>query len=174
MIGKVPHGHWNTSTFIAGLRSDGMIAPCVFDCAMDAELFLAYVEQQLAPALQPEDIVIADNLRCHKLPGVEKALAARGASILYLPPYSPDMNPIELAFAKLKQGLRTAAARTREALWETLGKLVSTFSSSSSLKNPLVAARAAMVRSVAGTAAEQRGARAIPRSERAVLLHLAG
>ena len=127
MIGKVPHGHWNTSTFIAGLRNHGIIAPCVFNCAMDSELFLAYVEQQLAPALQAEDIVIADNLGCHKVVGVEEALAARGASILYLPSYSPDMNPIELAFAKFKQGLRTAAARTREALWETLGKLVSTF-----------------------------------------------
>lgn len=127
VIGKVPHGHWNTSTFIAGLRSDGMIAPCVFNCAMDGELFLAYVGQQLAPTLQPDDIVIADNLPSHKVAGVEQAIAARGASILYLPPYSPDLNPIELAFAKLKQALRTAKARTREALWDALGKLVSTF-----------------------------------------------
>lgn len=127
VIAKVPHGHWNTSTFIGGLRSDGMVAPCVFNCAMDGELFLAYVEQELAPALKPNDIVIADNLRSHKVAGVAAAILARGASILYLPPYSPDLNPIELAFAKLKQGLRTAATRTREALWAKLGELVGTF-----------------------------------------------
>lgn len=107
-----------------------MVAPCVFNCAMDGELFLAYVEQQLAPTLQAGDIVIADNLRCHKVAGIAKVIAARGASILYLPPYSPDMNPIELAFAKLKQGLRTAAARTREALWAKLGELAGTFTAS--------------------------------------------
>lgn len=127
IIAKVPHGHWNTSTFIGGLRNDGMVAPCVFNCAMDGELFLAYVEQELAPALQPNDIVIADNLRSHKVAGVAEAILARGASILYLPPYSPDLNPIELAFAKLKQGLRSAATRTREALWTKIGELVSTF-----------------------------------------------
>lgn len=104
-----------------------MVAPCVFNCAMDGELFLAYVEQQLAPTLKPNDIVIADNLRAHKVAGVAETIAARSASILYLPPYSPDLNPIELAFAKLKQGLRTAAARTREALWAKIGELVGTF-----------------------------------------------
>lgn len=104
-----------------------MVAPCVFNCAMDGELFLAYVKQQLAPTLKPNDIVIADNLRAHKVAGVAEAIAARGASILYLPPYSPDLNPIELAFAKLKQGLRTAAARTREALWAKIGELAGGF-----------------------------------------------
>jgi transposase len=127
VIGKVPHGHWRTSTFIAGLRNNSIIAPCVFNCAMDGELFLAYVEQQLAPTLQKGDLVIADNLGSHKIAGVARAIAARGATIGFLPPYSPDLNPIELAFAKLKQALRTAAARTVEALWTTLGHLVGTF-----------------------------------------------
>lgn len=127
VIGKVPYGHWKTSTFVAGLRQNGIIAPCVFNCAMDGELFRAYVEQQLAPTLQQGDLVIADNLRSHKVAGVAEAIAARGATIGYLPSYSPDLNPIELAFAKFKEALRTAAARTLDALWETLGRLVGTF-----------------------------------------------
>ena len=127
VIGKVPHGHWRISTFVAGLRHTGMIAPSVFNCAMDGELFLAYVEQQLAPTLQKGDLVIADNLSSHKVAGVAKLIAARGAAIGYLPSYSPDLNPIELAFAKLKQALRAAATRTVEALWATLGRLVGTF-----------------------------------------------
>jgi transposase len=127
VIGKVPHGHWRISTFIAGLRNSGIIAPCVFNGAMDGELFLAYVEQQLAPALQEGDLLIADNLSSHKMAGVAAAVAARGAAIGFLPPYSPDLNPIELAFAKLKQALRAAAARTVEALWITIGQLVGTF-----------------------------------------------
>jgi len=127
VIGKVPHGHWRISTFIAGLRNSGIIAPCVFNGAMDGELFLAYVEQQLAPALQEGDLLIADNLSSHKMAGVAAAVAARGAAIGFLPPYSPDLNPIELAFAKLKQALRAAAARTVEALWITIGQLVGNF-----------------------------------------------
>ena len=85
VIGSVPHGHWMTSTFIAGLRHDGIVAPCLFNCAIDSELFLSYVEQQLAPSLSPDDIVIADNLSSHKVTGVRKAIEARGASLRFLP-----------------------------------------------------------------------------------------
>lgn len=127
VMGKVPHGHWKTSTFIAGLRNNRIVAPCVFNCAMDGELFLAYVQQQLAPTLQQGDIVIADNLSSHKVAGVAEAITARGAVIEYLPPYSPDLNPIENAFARLKEALRTAATRTVEALWAKHGQLVGTF-----------------------------------------------
>lgn len=94
VIGSVPHGHWMTSTFIAGLRHDGIIVPCLFNCAIDGELFLAHVEQQLAPALASDDIVIADNLGSHKVAGVRQAIEARGASLHFLPSYSPDLNPI--------------------------------------------------------------------------------
>ena len=126
-IGSVPHGHWMTSTFIAGLRCDGIIAPCLFNCAMDGELFLAYVEQQLAPRLVPGDIVIADNLPSHKVAGVREAIEARAASLWFLPSYSPDLNPIELVFAKLKQLLRGEAPRTIEALWSAVGRLLHRF-----------------------------------------------
>ena len=116
-----------TSTFIAGLRHDGIVAPCLFNCAIDGELFLAYVEQQLAPSLAPDDIVIADNLSSHKVRGVRKAIEARGASLRFLPSYSPDLNPIEQAFAKLKELLRTEAPRTVDALWSTVGRLLERF-----------------------------------------------
>ena len=128
-IGSVPHGHWMTSTFIAGLRYDGIVAPCLFNCAMDGELFLAYVEQQLAPILVPGDIVIADNLPSHKVAGVREAIEARSASLWFLPPYSPDLNPIEQVFAKLKQLLRAEAPRTLEALWAAVGRLLDRFTS---------------------------------------------
>jgi len=98
VIGSVPHGHWMTSTFIAGLRCDGIIAPCLFDGAINGELFLAYVEQQLAPTLAPDDIVVADNLGSHKVAGVREAIEARGASLWFQPSYSPDLNPIEQVF----------------------------------------------------------------------------
>ena len=127
VIGSVPHGHWMTSTFIAGLRHDGIIAPCLFNCAIDGELFLAYVEQQLAPSLAPGDIVIADNLSSHKVTGVREAIEARGALLWFLPSYSPDLNPIEHAFAKLKELLRAEAPRTIEALWDTVGRLLNRF-----------------------------------------------
>jgi len=127
LVDAAPHGHWCTTTFIAGLRSSGIVAPLVLDGPMTGEAFLAYVEQFLVPVLSPDDVVVMDNLAAHKLAGVEKAIRDKGASVMYLPPYSPDLNPIEQAFAKLKAMLRKAAARTREALWNTIGQLLGTF-----------------------------------------------
>jgi transposase len=124
---SVPHGHWQITTFPAGLRHDAITAPLVIDGAINGELFLAYVEQMLAPTLSPGEIVVLDNLSSHKVKGVREAVEACGATMLYLPPYSPDLNPIEQAFAKLKR-LRTAAARTREALWNVIGQSVGRFS----------------------------------------------
>ena len=121
-------GFFEASTFVAGLRSTGIIAPLVLDGPMNGEAFLAYVEQFLAPSLSRGDVVVMDNLAAHKIAGVREAIAAAGASILYLPPYSPDLNPIEQMFAKLKALLRSAAARTREALWDTIGRLLDNFS----------------------------------------------
>jgi transposase len=128
VVAAVPHGHWKTTTFIAALRHDALTAPCVFDGAINAVRFLAYIEQALVPTLRAGDIVVMDNLRAHKVAGVREAIAARGARLFYLPPYSPDLNPIEQAFAKLKALLRTAAARTVEALWHTIGRLIGAFS----------------------------------------------
>ena len=122
-----PHGHWRTTTFVAGLRGNGIVAPLVLDGPMTGEIFRAYVEQFLAPALSPGDVVVMDNLAAHKVAGVADAIAAAGASILYLPPYSPDLNPIEQMFAKLKALLRKAATRTRETLWDTIGQLLDAF-----------------------------------------------
>jgi transposase len=127
LVDAAPHGHWHTTTFIAGLRSTGFVAPLVLDGPMTKDAFLAYVEQVLAPALSPGDVVILDNLPAHKVAGAEKAISATGASLLRLPPYSPDLNPIEQAFAKLKTLLRKAAARTREELWTTIGRLLDAF-----------------------------------------------
>jgi len=128
LVDAVPHGHWKTSTFIAGLRQDGLVAPCVFNGAINGESFLAYVEQVLVPTLTSGDTVVMDNLSSHKVAGVRKAIEAAGARLLYLPPYSPDLNPIEQAFAKLKALLRAKALRTVEALWNALGNLVPCFS----------------------------------------------
>jgi transposase len=127
VVAAVPHGHWKTTTFLAALRHDRLSAPCVFDGAINGARFLAYVEQALAPTLRPGDIVIMDNLGAHKVAGVRAAIEAAGAELLYLPPYSPDLNPIELAFAKLKALLRNAASRTVEALWHALGQLLDAF-----------------------------------------------
>lgn len=127
VIGYVPHGHWMTSTFLAGLRHDGIAAPCLFDGAINGELFLAYIEQQLAPTLTPGDVVIMDNLRSHKVTAVRQAIEARGASLLYLPPYSPDLNPIEQAFSKLKAMLHTEGARKIDALCSAVGRLLDRF-----------------------------------------------
>ena len=127
LVDAAPHGHWRTTTFIAGLRSTGLVAPLVLDGPMTGEAFLAHVGQFLAPVLAEGDVVVLDNLPAHKVAGVRKAIRATGASLLYLPPYSPDLNPIEQAFAKLKALLRKAAARTREALWTTIGRLLDTF-----------------------------------------------
>ena len=124
LVGAVPHGHWQTSTFIAGLRHDGLVAPCVFKGAINGTLFLAYVEQVLVPTLKAGDIVIMDNLASHKVAGVRRAIEAVGAILMFLPPYSPDLNPIEQAFAKLKALLRAKALRTVDALWNALGSLV--------------------------------------------------
>ncbi len=128
LVDAAPHGHWCTTTFVAGLRATGIIAPLVLDGPMTGEIFRAYVEQFLAPTLARGDVVVMDNLPAHKVAGVREAIAAVGASILYLPPYSPDLNPIEQMFAKLKALLRKAAARTREALWHTIGHLLGAFS----------------------------------------------
>jgi transposase len=128
VVAAVPHGHWKTTTFLAALRHDGMSAPCVFDGAINGARFLAYVEQALAPTLRPGDIVVLDNLGAHKVKGVRAAIEAAGAAILYLPPYSPDFNPIEQAFAKLKALLRTAARRTVDALWRAIGHALDAFS----------------------------------------------
>ena len=121
LVDRTPYGHWRTSTYIAGLRGDGLIAPAVFDGAINGEGFLAYVEQVLVPALRPGDTVIMDNLSSHKVAGVRRAIEAAGAKLLYLPPYSPDLNPIEMVFAKLKAILRAIAARTVDDLWKALG-----------------------------------------------------
>jgi transposase len=127
LVASVPHGHWKTSTFVAALRYDGITAPCVLDGAMNGEFFRAYVEQFLAPTLKAGDIVIMDNLSSHKIAGIEQAIAARGAQLLYLPPYSPDLNPIEPAFAKFKALLRKAAERTVDALWSRLETVLDAF-----------------------------------------------
>jgi transposase len=113
VVDATPHGHWLTTTFVTGLREHGIVAPLVLDGPMRGEVFRAYVEQMLAPALSPGDVVVLDNLAAHKVAGVREAIRAVGASILYLPPYSPDLNPIEQFFAKLKALLRKTAAGTK-------------------------------------------------------------
>ena len=127
LVAKVPHGHWKTLTLIAALCIDGVTAPYVIDGAMDGATFVAYVEQVLAPTLAKGDIVFMDNLRTHKVQGVREAIAAVGATVRYLPAYSPDLNPIEQAFAKLKAALRKGAARTVTALIKLIGKLIKAF-----------------------------------------------
>lgn len=120
---KAPFGHWKTQTFIAGLRCQGLTAPFVVDGPMNRRIFEIYVETQLAPSLSKGDIVILDNLAAHKSPRAEAAIKARGAWMLFLPPYSPDLNPIEMAFAKLKAHLRARAIRTIDALWQAIGDI---------------------------------------------------
>lgn len=127
LIGAVPHGHWKTTTFVAALRHDGITAPVVVDGAMDGRTFLAYVRQQLAPTLRCGDIVVMDNLASHKVSGVREAIEGVGARVAYLPPYSPDLNPIELAFSKLKRLLRSAGERTVAGLWRLLGRVLDEF-----------------------------------------------
>ncbi len=127
LVAAVPHGHWKTTTFVAGLRHDGITAPFVIDRPMNGAIFRTYVERCLAPSLRPGDIVIMDNLSSHKVAGIAQAIEARGARLVYLPPYSPDLNPIEQAFAKLKALLRKAAERSVEALWRTIGRLLDRF-----------------------------------------------
>jgi transposase len=127
LVMDVPHGHWQTTTFVSALRATGLTAPMVVDGAMTGDLFVAYVEQQLVPTLRPGDIVLMDNLACHKRAGVRTAIAAAGCELRLLPPYSPDLNPIEKAFSKLKAKLRAAAKRTVEELWKYLGEVPDAF-----------------------------------------------
>jgi transposase len=127
LIAKAPHGHWRTLTFLAALRADRIDAPCVIDGPINGRSFLAYVEQILVPTLRPGDVVIIDNLGSHKGKAVRRALRAAGAKLLFLPAYSPDLNPIEQVFAKLKTLLRKAAERTVEATWKRIGQLLDHF-----------------------------------------------
>jgi len=128
LVAYAPHGHWKTTTFLAALRVEGLTAPLVVDGAINGELFRGYVQQQLAPTLKPGDLVVMDNLSAHKVSGVQEAIAAVGARVVYLPPYSPDYNPIEQTFAKIKAILRKYEERTLEGLWQRLGFLVDLFS----------------------------------------------
>jgi transposase len=127
LLAKVPHGHWRTLTFLAALRQDRIDAPCVIDGPINGASFLAYIEQLLVPTLRPGDIVIIDNLGSHKGKAVRRAIRAAGAKLFFLPPYSPDLNPIEQVFAKLKLLLRKAAERTVEATWKRIGVLLQSF-----------------------------------------------
>jgi transposase len=123
-IGSAPHGHWKTTTFVGALRRRRLTAPMVTDEPMDGEMFLSYVRKFLCPTLRPGDIVILDNLSSHKVTGVEEAITAVGTTVLYLPPYSPDLNPIEKFFSKLKSLLRKAAKRSIDELWKEIGRLL--------------------------------------------------
>jgi transposase len=127
LIDKVPHGRWRTLTFLAALRHDRIDAPCVIDGPINGPSFLAYVEQFLVPTLSPGDIVIMDNLASHKSKAVRRAIVSSGAHRLFLPPYSPDLNPIEQVFSKLKHMIRKARARTVTCLWHRIGDLLATF-----------------------------------------------
>jgi transposase len=125
--GAAPFGHWNTSTFIAALRHDRIDAPWVFDGPVNGDIFRTYVERVLVPTLRPGDVVVMDNLGSHKSLAVRQAIRAAGAHLLFLPPYSPDLNPIEQAFAKLKHWMRTAAPRSRDTLWRSVGTILNRF-----------------------------------------------
>jgi transposase len=128
LIGRVPHGRWTTMTFLAGLRTEGIVAPCVIDGPINGPIFLAWVTQFLVPTLRPGDIVVLDNLGSHKSQAVRRAIRAAGAHRFLLPPYSPDLNPIEQAFAKLKTLLRKADERSTEAVCKRIGSLLDAFS----------------------------------------------
>jgi transposase len=132
LVAKVPYGHWKTLTLVAALRVEGVVAPYVIDGAMDGPAFLAYVEQVLAPTLRKRDIVFMDNVRTHKVTGVRQAIEATGAQLRYLPAYSPDLNPIENVYAKLKSDLRKGAARTVVALWRLVGRSIKAIAPSES------------------------------------------
>lgn len=127
LVAKVPHGRWRTLTFLAALRRDRIDAPCVIDGPINGKSFLAYVEQMLVPTLAPGDIVVMDNLGSHKGRAVRRAIRAAGAKLFFLPPYSPDLNPIEQVFAKLKTLLRKADERTVEATWRRIGTILDQF-----------------------------------------------
>jgi len=127
LVAKVPHGHWKTLTFLAALRCDAITAPFVLDGPINGEAFLAYVEQILVPTLKQGDVVVMDNLGSHKNRAIRKAIRAAGARLVFLPPYSPDLNPIEQVFAKLKTLLGKAGERTAEAVWKRIGSLLKCF-----------------------------------------------
>jgi len=126
-VASVPHGHWQTSTLVAALRHDRITAPLLIDGPMNGEVFAAYIEQSLCPELRPADMVICDNLASHKVAGIREAVERCGATLHYLPPYSPDLNPIEMAFAKLKASLRQAAQRTLEGLQHATATALDSF-----------------------------------------------
>lgn len=130
LLEKTPCGRWETTTFLGALRAEGFIAPLTIDGPINGPLFLAWVQQHLAPVLKRGDIVVMDNLSSHKVAGVREAIEAVGAELRYLPPYSPDLNPIELAFAKLKKLLRDGAARTVDRLWQLCGQILEHFTES--------------------------------------------
>jgi transposase len=127
LVGAVPQGHWKTTTFVAALRANGLTAPLVIDGAMNGDLFVAYVGQILVPTLKPGDVVVMDNLPSHKRARVRELIEGAGGTLRYLPPYSPDLNPIEQAFAKLKALLRKAQERTVDGLWSFLGRALDLF-----------------------------------------------
>jgi transposase len=127
VIGAVPHGHWKVTTFVAALRADGLVAPMAVDGAVTGELFRAYIERVLAPTLRAGDLVVMDNLQCHKVAGVAEAIGRASARVVYLPAYSPDLNPIEPAFAELKAELRRREERTVDRLWGALGESLDWF-----------------------------------------------
>jgi transposase len=124
LIDYAPHGHWKITTFVAGMRNDAIIAPLVLDCPMNGEIFTTWLEQHLAPALRQGDTVVMDNLPAHKVAGVREIIERAGARLSYLPPYSPDLNPIEMMFAKLKALLRKYKERTRDGLWDRIGMIL--------------------------------------------------
>lgn len=124
--GFAPHGHWRTMTFLAGLRTEGIVAPYVFDGPINGVCFLAWIEQMLVPTLRPGDIVILDNLGSHKGKAVRNTIREAGARLWFLPPYSPDLNPIEQTFAKIKHWMRQAQKRTVDDTWRHLGRLLHT------------------------------------------------
>jgi transposase len=127
LVASVPHGRWTTMTFLAGLRLGGITAPCVFDGPINGGLFLSWVVQLLVPTLRPGDVVVLDNLGSHKGVAVRRAIRQAGAHLLFLPPYSPDLNPIEMVFAKLKTLLRKADERSIAAVWGRIGSLLDQF-----------------------------------------------
>ena len=127
VVGRVPWGHWKTVTLVAGLRQDGLVAPFVIDCPMNGAIFLEYLRRCLVPVLHPGDVVVMDNLGAHKRDEVRAIIAAAGAAVLYLPPYSPDLNPIEQAIAKIKAKLRKAKERTIDDLYHRIGDIVQRF-----------------------------------------------
>jgi transposase len=129
LVAKVPHGHWKMTTFVAGLRESGMTAPFVVDAPMNGEIFLTYLQRCLVPTLSPGEIVSMDNLPAHKVAGVREIIEATGAMLWLLPPYSPDLNPIEQSFAKLKANLRKAGERSIPALWDRIGTILQSFTS---------------------------------------------